>query len=226
MEVTAQTKASNWSWYATGPGAGIQLQRGQHKGRLVIPCDHIEVETGRYFSHVVYSDDHGGTWAVGGTTPKDRVNECEVVELADGRLLLNMRNYDRSTPARQIAFSADGGESWSDQRHDLALIEACCQASIRRVHWPSDSQRGLILFSNPASNDARIKMTIRGSDDDGLTWPYSAVLHSGSSAYSCLVALPDETVGCLYEADNYRKIVFGRFELEWLKRESGGHGLE
>lgn len=84
--------------FCFGPGAGVQVERGTFRGRLVIPCDHIEAGTGRYCSHVIYSDDHGRTWALGGSTPEHQVNECEVVELTGGRLLLNMRNYDRSQP--------------------------------------------------------------------------------------------------------------------------------
>ncbi|MFW6163662.1 MAG: sialidase family protein, partial [Planctomycetota bacterium] len=61
-EITAAAKKRAWSWYATGPGVGIQLRRGPHKGRLVIPCDHrIEGETRNYHSHVIFSDDHGKT---------------------------------------------------------------------------------------------------------------------------------------------------------------------
>ena len=33
-------KREGWGWYATGPVHGIQLQRGKHAGRLVVPCDH------------------------------------------------------------------------------------------------------------------------------------------------------------------------------------------
>jgi sialidase-1 len=36
-DITTVAKNKAWSWYATGPGAGIQLQHGAHKGRLVIP---------------------------------------------------------------------------------------------------------------------------------------------------------------------------------------------
>ncbi|MCG8585537.1 MAG: glycoside hydrolase, partial [Pirellulales bacterium] len=54
---------------------------------------------------MIYSDDHGVNWKPGGRTPKHRVNEREMVELAEGRLMLNMRNYDRSTKARQVATS-------------------------------------------------------------------------------------------------------------------------
>ena len=199
-EVTATTKLPEWTWYATGPGAGIELQRGEHRGRLVIPCDHIEAETRRYYSHVIYSDDRGATWQLGGTTPKDQVNECEVVELNDGRLLLNMRNYDRAQRTRQQAWSDDGGATWRDQRHVPELIEPICQASIRRY---SDQA---VMFSNPASRSGRERMTLRMSFDEGRTWPWAALLSEGPSAYSCLQVLPDGGVLCLFEAGGYREI--------------------
>jgi sialidase-1 len=178
----------------------------------VAPCDHIE--DGRYYSHVIYSDDHGQTWQLGGRTPRDQVNECEVVELADGRLMLNMRNYDQQTArARQVAFSDDGGESWYGQRHDPALIEPRCQASIRRVRWPDEGRQGMIMFSNPAHERDRKRMTVRASFDDGKTWPTQLLLYDGSSAYSCLAVLPDGSVGCLYEADDYRRIELANIEI-------------
>jgi sialidase-1 len=89
-EITADVKRTNWTWYATGPGAGIQLERGPHRGRLVIPCDHIAARTRAYRSHIIFSDDHGRSWHLGGATPQPQVNECEVVELTGNRLLLNM----------------------------------------------------------------------------------------------------------------------------------------
>jgi sialidase-1 len=217
-EITATTKLSNWTWYATGPGAGIQIERGPHRGRLVIPCDHIEAGTKRYFSHVIFSDDHGQTWTLGGSSPWDQVNECEVVELTGNRLLLNMRNYDRAQRARQTTISHDGGLTWTDQRHATELIEPICQASIRRYSWPSDGQKGIILFSNPAST-RREKMTVRLSEDEGQTWSAARQLHAGPSAYSCLVNLSEQAIGCLYEAGEkspYEKIVLARFTLDWL----------
>jgi len=95
-EITSDVKQPDWTWYATGPGNGIQLSKGKHKGRLIIPCDHIEAGTKKYFSHVIYSDDHGRSWQLGGSTPDDMVNECAVVQLDNGDLMLNMRNYDRT----------------------------------------------------------------------------------------------------------------------------------
>jgi len=215
-ELTAELKAPDWTWYATGPGAGIQLQRGPHAGRLVVPCDHIEGESRRYLSHVVWSDDHGETWALGGSTPADQVNECEVAELEDGALLLNMRNYDRTVRTRQQARSDDGGASWRDQHHVPELIEPICQASLRRLRWSTASAPGVLLFSNPASTVAREHLTLRASFDDGRTWPWSAPLERGEAAYSCLAVLPDGAVVCLYEAGGYRRIVARRIEADEL----------
>jgi len=200
-EITESAKRPDWTWYATGPGAGIQLQRGANAGRLVIPCDHIEAQTRNYYSHVLYSDDGGTTWRLGGRVPKHQVNECEVVELSDGRLMLNMRNYDRSVRARQVAFSDDGGLSWRDQAPVAALIEPICQASVRRLRWAREAgQPGVILFSNPASAESRVNMTLRASFDDGASWSYSRVLHAGPSAYSCLAAGAEaDMIYCLYE---------------------------
>jgi sialidase-1 len=216
-EITADAKLPDWTWYATGPGSGIRIERGPHQGRLVIPCDHIEADTKHYYSHVIYSDDHGRTWRLGGRTPRHQVNECEVVELSGGRLMLNMRNYDRSKSHRQVAVSDDGGLTWTDQRFDPALVEPICQASIRRYRWPVEGYDGVILFSNPASSQGRIKMTVRASFDDGQTWPKARVLHEGPSAYSSLEVLPDGRIACLYEAGlrhPYELIVFAAFELD------------
>jgi sialidase-1 len=217
-EITRAVKLTNWTWYATGPGAGIQMAHGPHRGRLVIPCDHIEAGTQLYFSHVIYSDDSGKTWKLGGSTPHDRVNECEVVELAGGRLLLNMRNYDSAQGTRQQAVSDDGGLTWHSQRHVPELIEPICQASIRRFSWPNADRPGILLFSNPASN-RRERLTLRASFDDGQTWPASRLLDPRPSAYSCLAMLPDGSIGILYEAGErspYENLVFATMPLDWI----------
>ena len=225
-EITADAKLTNWTWYATGPGAGIQLRGGAHKGRLVIPCDHIGAVTRKYFSHVVYSDDHGASWRLGGTTPADRVNECEVVELADGALMLNMRSYDPAKKARQSAISRDGGNTWTEQRIVQELVDPICQASIRRLIWPQEDKPGVILFSNAAS-ERRERMTVRASFDDGATWAVGRMLSAKPAAYSCLVAMPDGSVGLLYETGSkhpYEEVAFASRTLEWLREGANSSG--
>ncbi len=194
-EITSAVKQNDWTWYATGPGHGIQIQRGEYAGRLVIPCDHIEAGSNDYYSHIVYSDDNGATWRLGGRSPQPQVNECEVVEIDGGRLLLNMRSYLPDVRARQVAMSADGGLVWTGQRSDSQLIEPICQASI--IDYPNAN--GLLLFANPASAIERVNMTLRASLDYGETWRSQVTLHSGPSAYSDLAIAPDGRVLCLYE---------------------------
>jgi sialidase-1 len=141
------------------------------------------------------------------------------VELAEGRLMLNMRNYDRSQRNRQVAVSNDGGLTWTDQRFDSALIEPICQAAIRRLRWPNAEHQGVILFSNPASRDGRVNMTVRASYDEGQTWTASRVLYAGPSAYSDLAVLTNGEIACLYEAGQthpYESIVFAGFPLQSL----------
>jgi sialidase-1 len=209
-EITGSVKKENWTWYATGPCHGIQLQNEAFHGRLLIPCDHIEAETKRYYSHSIFSDDHGETWELGGSTPQDQVNECTIAELPDGRVLLNMRNYDRSQKSRKIAFSEDGGLSWSDLESDPVLIEPICQASLLMVR-PQPGKGQTLLFLNPAHKTERKKMTLRTSYDGGVTWKGEIVLHQGPAAYSDMCFMAGGTLGCFYEAgvsNPYQGIVF------------------
>lgn len=196
-EITSSVKLPTWTWYATGPCNGIQLRGGKHAGRLLIPSDHIEAGTKKYFSHAVYSDDGGENWALGGTTPSDQVNECTVAELRQGKLLLNMRNYNQ-TRYRQTATSDDGGLSWSALRQDTSLPEPVCQASLIRL-WNEKGRKPVLAFSNPSSQKNRSNMTIKVSADGGLTWQHSQTVHSGPSAYSNLVELPQHKIGLLFE---------------------------
>ena len=91
-----------------------------------------------------------------------------------------------------------------------------------------DSQ---ILFCNPAVKsdtsghfdaDARRRLTVRISRDDGHTWRAFRVLTEGGAGYSDLDCLDDGTVLCLYESSapgashSEGKLVFARFDSEWL----------
>jgi len=221
-EITSSVKEEHWTWYATGPCHGIQLKQGVKKGRLLIPCDHIEADTKKYYSHSIYSDDHGQSWKLGGTIPQDQVNECTVAELLDGRLMLNMRNYDRTEKSRKVSVSVDGGDIWSDIQADPALVEPICQASMLSV-FGSKSGNHTLLFLNPADENKRQKMTLRISRDEGVSWPGSVVLHEGPSAYSDMTRLSNGNLGCGYEAgmsSPYQGIVFQEIEWKMIDRSN------
>ena len=215
-EVTSTTKDPSWTWYATGPGIGIQIKHGPHAGRLVIPCDYNYdnpdgSKKALQGSHAIFSDDHGKTWQLGGTM-KPQMNECQVAELFDGRgtLLMDMRSY-RGLSARAQSTSTDGGKTWTTPVDVPALVEPVCQASLVRA----DAAK-LLLFSNPADPKKRVNLTVRASADDAKTWREVAVLHAGPAAYSCLVALSATEAACLYERGEkrpYEKITFARFAI-------------
>jgi len=202
LDITASTKLPEWTWYATGPGVGIQLK----SGRLLIPCDHRVLGSSKYRSHVIVSDDHGKNWKLGGVVGED-VNECQAVELGDGSVMINMRSY-QGDRCRAVSISKDAGESWSKIVDDSTLIEPNCQGSLVRFGGDA-THKPFVLFCNPASQEKRENLTLRISHDEGRTWPISELIYHGSSAYSCL-AVMDDSVGCLYERDNYGKITFVR----------------
>ncbi|MDE0838000.1 MAG: sialidase family protein [Kiritimatiellae bacterium] len=204
-EITQHVKKENWSWYATGPGAGIQLTRGEHKGRLIIPATHgaHAPKKGRsYHSFIVYSDDHGKTWNIGEPT-KAGHNESTAVELENGNVMLNSRLHGGATSSqnhRGVSISGDGGKTFGRHYFDKTLLEPRCQGSIRRVRWAKDDKPGMIAFSNPAY-PWRAHVMVRYSYDDGRTWPAGRIIYPHTSAYSDLAVLPDGRVAVMLEKD-------------------------
>ncbi|MDX1980147.1 MAG: sialidase family protein [Bryobacteraceae bacterium] len=207
VEITRDVKRPGWTWYATGPGNGIQLK----SGRLVIACDHYAAGSEARHSHVIYSDDGGASWKIGGVAGIN-TNESAVAEISGGRLLLNMRSLHGKN-RRAIAESRDGGLSWSDVKLDEALIEPVCQASLIQ----GGGKR--LLFSNPASTK-RERMTVKLSRDEGRTWNQGVVVHAGPAAYSSLAMIGKRTAGLLYERGEktaYERITFATIRLALLE---------
>ena len=209
LDLTSKVVQPGWYYLAAAPGMGIQTR----SGRLIAPTYSMrQEEPGQ--SHLLWSDDHGETWHLGAGVGENN-SECQVVELTDGALMINMRQ--RGNGCRAVAVTSDGGETWSDAVDDQALVEPSCQASfIRYTDVRDGDAKNCLLFSNPADAAERVSMTVRLSYDEGKTWPMSRVIHLGSSAYSCLTVLPDGTIGLLYEREGYNEIAFARFTLEWL----------
>ncbi len=224
-EITEQVKPAGWNWYATGPVHGIQLLRGEHAGRLVIPCDHGYNIDGVHHgsAHVIYSDDHGQTWQVGGVVDEQgdmNPNESSIVELTDGRLYFNIRNQFQTTRARIITYSDDAGQSFAPATYDMKLIDPRVQGSVLRFAARDQGDPfDLLLFSNPASSSKRVAMTVRASVDESATWSDGLLITENPSAYSDLIALKGRLAGVLFETGTksaYETIQFVRFSVDDL----------
>jgi sialidase-1 len=207
VEITKDVKDSAWSYVGSGPGHGLQLQ----SGRLLIPswADSTpgpvtwapSPNWGKVqFSYAFYSDDHGLTWKRGQTLEKDMSDECEVVEPTDGRVYMNMRSRNNQK-RRAYAWSQDGGETWSKVQFDERLPEPSCQGSLIRFTDETRFAEGSVLLAHPASPNERAQLTVRLSSDGCQTWPVAKVLNQGSSGYSDLAVASNQTILCLYEAD-------------------------
>lgn len=222
VEITDQAKDESWTWYASGPCHAIQLSKGQYKGRIVVPCNHGVFEQRDYqgtASHLIYSDDHGTTWHIGGIA--DGGNESTVTELKNGTILLNMRGQRNSENKRNgytrlSAVSRDGGETLGKTFRAKNLIEPICNGSI--LTFTKKGQATIkTLYSGPRDTLERKNMTICESRDGGRSWREVVSVTSGPAAYSDMVILPDGKVGILYETGNkfrYERIDFRAFSAD------------
>jgi sialidase-1 len=216
--ITGALKDAAWGGLFASSGEGLQIRRGPYAGRLVQQYA-VRYRNGNWAASA-YSDDHGTTWRMGRLVGPG-ADENKSVELADGRLMLNVR----SRPYRKVAWSSDGGVTWTGLHEDSALVDPGNNGSIIRVApgaRAGDPRAHWLLFSNTASPTERANLTVRLSCDDGRTWPVRRTVEAGSAAYSTLTGLGGGRFGLLYERRNYQAIAFTTFELGWLGDGCGG----
>jgi len=213
-EITSSVKNNSMYWYATGPATGIQIQYGAFKGRLIIPCDHSYRDANNQSingSHIVYSDDDGASWHMGGNAGPNS-NECQVVELANkkGTLLMNSRYYG-GLSVRSQSYSYDGGLTWTKPAPVMDLIDPICEGSIYRYSWGSTKTKACLLLSNLQNASIRTNLTLKRSDNEGLTWSHVTTIHKGPAGYSSLSVLNNNVIAVLYEcglSSPYESVVF------------------
>jgi sialidase-1 len=202
-DITTMVKSETASTLASGPGVGILLERGRRKGRILMPYNQRvgQGSSQRWTVYVAYSDDQGKTWRRGATADQPRnvnANEVQLVELAEGGVMLNARNQ-AADGQRGVAVSHDQGETFSRIELDTRLIDPVCQGSIVRLAWPKMGSSGAIAFSNPSDAKARRNGQFQISYDEGRTWSRKVLLEPESFQYSCLARLNADQVGILYE---------------------------
>jgi sialidase-1 len=205
-------------------GRGIQLE----SGRLLAPCFRIDETRGPAY---LYSDDHGKTWQLGKPVAGRTSVEFCTVELTDGTVYMNGRRPDGSSrgPVRWVAWSKDGGITFSAAKGEPQLTGAPCHAGLVRLTDDRRHDRNRLLFSLPhgGGTSKRIDLKVWLSYDEGKTWnpEHGKILKEGGVAYSDLAVLPDMTVGCLYESNKpWHSIYFTRFTLGWLTDGRGRIG--
>ncbi|MEO6787761.1 MAG: sialidase family protein, partial [Chthoniobacteraceae bacterium] len=230
-------KNYDWKVCATGPDHSIELRTG----RLVVP---VWLSTGTggnahrpSVTATIYSDDKGRTWhageiAVPCTDEWINPNETVAIELADGRVMLNVRSESKAH-RRIVTTSKDGATGWTTPKFDDALLEPICMAGIVRYSLAENGGKNRILFSNPhnldradgkaepGKNRDRKNVSVKLSYDEGQTWPVSKTVEPGASMYSDIAVTHAGTILCFYGRGTKPgfagdALTLTRFNLEWL----------
>ena len=197
-----------WRTSVVGPGGGIQAR----DGRLAVPVWKFEP----WGVFAVVSEDHGRTWHRGELVPGVAGDECQLVELANGDWLFDIRQQRGGN--RRQSTSSDGGKTWSQSRAGEKVARVAC--AIERLTLKANGDdRDQLLWTGPKGPE-RSNLVARVSYDEGKTFPHERPIYNGPAAYSDLTILKDKTAGVLWERgtnSNYQFITFTRFNREWLE---------
>ena len=225
----------------TGPGTGIALHSGPHKGRLVIPAyttNNVSYLSGSQSSRVIYSDDHGETWHAGEAVNDNRPvgnqtihsstmnnpgaqnTESTVVQLNNGDLKLFMRGL---TGDLQVATSKDGGATWEkDVKRYSDVKDVYVQMSA--IHTVQDGKEYIILSNagGPGRYNGLVHLARVEANGD-LTWLKHNPIQSGKFAYNSLQDLGNGEFGLLYEhataTQNEYTLSYKKFNWDFLSKD-------
>ena len=225
----------------TGPGTGIALHSGPHKGRLVIPAyttNNVSYLSGSQSSRVIYSDDHGETWHAGEAVNDNRPvgnqtihsstmnnpgaqnTESTVVQLNNGDLKLFMRGL---TGDLQVATSKDGGATWEKEiKRYPEVKDAYVQMSA--IHTMHDGKEYIVLSNagGPGRFNGLVHLA-RVEENGELTWLKHNPIQSGKFAYNSIQDLGNGEYGLLYEhADNNQNeytLSYKKFNWDFLSKD-------
>lgn len=206
--VARDMKDSRWRSSVVGPGGPIQTRNG----RLMAAVWKVDPPG----VLAIFSEDHGKSWQRGDVVPGGRGDENQLVELADGRILMDIRQ--NSGPHRFLAESADGGKTWSAPRPGVAVSPVAC-AIERYTLKSAGDDRDRILWTGP-KGPGRRNLVVLISCDEGKTFVNERLIWNKEAAYSDLTILKDKTVGVLWERGDqrgYQFITFTRFNREFLE---------
>jgi sialidase-1 len=228
-----------WGFQLPGPPGGIVASTG----RLLQCCDHMHKVTSVCKSagtpsdcdkgnHVLFSDDKGSTWKVGGLAaqgPPAYGDECSIAQLP-GRdvLVMNTRvdsNNNSLTPpggGRATAFSSDFGVTWGSAVPRPTLPDGTCGGDMI-AHDGRDSSLGAGLFVSNVWGGCtgsqchefpgtRSNLTLSFSAD-GIAWEHVLHVWPGNATYSSMVDIGGGKLGMLFDEGAHEKIVFATIQL-------------
>lgn len=217
QDITPMVKADWMKFLGVGPGVGITLRTGPHKGRIVVPVyttnrtNHLN---GSQSSRIIYSDDHGKTWHMGGGVNDNRTlydgtvvdsstmsnyyaqnTEASVVQLNNGDLKLFMRGL---TEDLQVATSHDGGLTWDNnvERYDVPDV----YVQMAATHTVQNGKEYILLANANGSGRKNGYIRVARVEEDGqLTWLHHHLIQEGEYAYNSLQQIGPDEFGLLYE---------------------------
>ncbi len=226
------------NFWGCGPGTGIQLKYGSHKGRLLMQTycfNEHSIESPMF----IYSDDHGDTWHMGETINDNRSydgkvyhaqtadnwnldsSESQGVELPNGNVLLYAKNYRNPTRCVAVAISKDGGETFEPMvNHDLKLNSTY---SMSIIEWPVkiDGKTAYIFASSDSragNYNGAVKLGFFQDDAQGghIEWQYSRLFKPGTFGYCFLCPVTDDTLGVAYESSGALHLSFQKMDLNFI----------
>lgn len=208
--------SEDWRTYANTPGHGFQFVSGPNKGRIYIAANHSagdpQPQGKDWNAHAFYSDDHGKTYKLSDNLPYPGTNESIAAQIGDNEVYMSSRNQQLTPKQRVISISKDAGQTWVSSSPDANLPDPINQGSA--LSWKK-GKKFILAHINAADEKDRNNLTLRLSKDKGKSWYYNKLIakapegYKGAySAYSDIVLIKPNTIGILYEKDNYKEIIF------------------
>ena len=242
-DITPAIRQDWMKFLGTGPGTGIVLRTGVHKGRILVPAyttNSVVHLWGSQSSRLIYSDDHGVTWHAGeapndnrpvgnGVIHSSTMNnngaqntEATVLQLNNGDVKLFMRGL---TGDLQVATSKDGGVTWEKTiKRYPEVKDAYVQMSA--IHTMHDGKE-YILLSNAAGpgherKDGLVHLA-RVEKNGELTWIKHHLIQGGEFAYNSLQDLGNGEYGILYEhsenGQNRYTLSYKKFNWDFVSKD-------
>ena len=242
-DITPTIRQDWMKFLGTGPGTGIVLRTGEHKGRILVPAyttNSVSHLGGSQSSRLIYSDDHGVTWHAGEAPNDNRPvgnktihssnmnnggeqnTESTVLQLNNGDVKLFMRGL---TGDLQVATSKDGGVTWEKTiKRYPEVKDAYVQMSA--IHTMHDGKE-YILLSNAAGpgherKDGLVHLA-RVEKNGELTWIKHHLIQGGEFAYNSLQDLGNGEYGILYEhsenGQNRYTLSYKKFNWDFLSKD-------